>query len=166
MCSLRGYYPAYWFYLEILIECGKLLENNISHYPLKKESRKFVVRFWLHWKPPEGIQFHWRGLINRFLQFKTLRRVIYIPLDGFRIIQNYKPSGWISESLQWNYKLPVRISESLYWNYKPPGRISESLQSNYIPSGWISESLQWIYKPPGKIPPVKYSWEILRNFWG
>ena len=25
------------------------------------ESRKFVVRFLLHWRPPEGILFHWRG---------------------------------------------------------------------------------------------------------
>ena len=31
------------------------------------ESRKFVVRFWLHWKPPEGIQFHWRDLKNRVI---------------------------------------------------------------------------------------------------
>ena len=36
------------------------------------ESRKFVVRFWLHWRPPEGILFHWRALKKCFLQFKTL----------------------------------------------------------------------------------------------
>ena len=30
------------------------------------ESRKFEVRFWLHWRPPEGILFHWRGLKNTF----------------------------------------------------------------------------------------------------
>jgi len=48
------------------------------------ESRKFVVRFWLHWRPQEGIHFHWRGLKKYFLQFKTLRRVIYIPLEEFR----------------------------------------------------------------------------------
>ena len=48
------------------------------------ELQKFVVRFWLHWRPPEGIHFHWRGLNKCCLQFKTLCRVIYIPLEGFR----------------------------------------------------------------------------------
>ena len=50
------------------------------------ESRKFVVRFWHHWRPLEGIHFHWRGLKKCFLQFKTLRRVICIPLEGFRYL--------------------------------------------------------------------------------
>ena len=36
---------------------------------------------------PEGIHFHWRGLKKWFLQFKTLRRVIYIPQEGFRYIE-------------------------------------------------------------------------------
>ena len=31
-----------------------------------------------------GAIFHWRGFKKCFLQFKTLRRVIYIPLEGFR----------------------------------------------------------------------------------
>ena len=31
-----------------------------------------------------GHFFHWRGLKKCFLQFKTLRGVIYIPLEGFR----------------------------------------------------------------------------------
>ena len=34
------------------------------------ESRKFVVRFSLHWRPLEGIHFHWTGLKKFFLQFK------------------------------------------------------------------------------------------------
>ena len=50
------------------------------------ELLKFVVRFWPHWRPPEGIQFHWRGLKNRLLKFKTLRRGIYIPLERFRYL--------------------------------------------------------------------------------
>ena len=33
-----------------------------------------------------GFYFHWRGLKKCFLQFKTLRRVIYIPLEGFRYL--------------------------------------------------------------------------------
>ena len=48
------------------------------------DSKKFVVRFRFYWRPPEGFYFHWRGLKNCFLQLKTLRRVIYIPLEGFR----------------------------------------------------------------------------------
>ena len=38
------------------------------------ESRKFVVRFSLHWRLPEGILFHWRGLKKCFF---------YMPLEGF-----------------------------------------------------------------------------------
>ena len=44
-----------------------------------------LVRF-DSWTPLEGIYFHWRGLKKCFLQFKTLRRVIHIPLEGFRYI--------------------------------------------------------------------------------
>ena len=36
--------------------------------------------------PLEGTYFHWRGSKRCFLQFKTLRRVIYIPLEGFRYL--------------------------------------------------------------------------------
>ena len=48
------------------------------------DSKKFVVRFRFYWRPPEGFYFHWRGFKKCFLQLKTLRRVIYIPLEGFR----------------------------------------------------------------------------------
>ena len=51
--------------------------------PEDAESRKFIVKFSLHWRPPEGIHFHFRGLKKFFLQFETLHRVIYIPLWGF-----------------------------------------------------------------------------------
>ena len=37
---------------------------------LKIESRKFVVRVRLHWRPPEEIHFHWRGLKNAFYNLK------------------------------------------------------------------------------------------------
>ena len=59
---------------------------NFENLKDPMESRKFAVRFWLQWRPPEGIHFHWRGLKKCFLQFKTLRRVIYIPLEGFRYL--------------------------------------------------------------------------------
>ena len=50
-------------------------------------------KFWLHWRPPEGIHFHWRGLKKCFLQFKTLRRVIYNFTGGIQISFQgvYKP---------------------------------------------------------------------------
>ena len=49
-----------------------------------QDSKKFVVRFRFYWRPPEGFYFHWRGFKKCLLQLKTLRRVIYIPLEGFR----------------------------------------------------------------------------------
>ena len=77
---------------------------------------------------------------------------------------NYKASGWISESLQWNYEpqgkyvspyrgfIPTeKIYETLQCNLKPPRKISESFQRNYKPLGKISESLKWNYKPLGRI---------------
>jgi len=48
------------------------------------DSTKFIVGFRFYWRPPEGFYFHWRGFKKCFLQFKTLRRVIYIQLEGFR----------------------------------------------------------------------------------
>ena len=48
------------------------------------DSKKFVVRFRFYWRPPEGFYFHWRGFKKCFLQFKTLRRLIYIQLEVFR----------------------------------------------------------------------------------
>ena len=50
----------------------------------RSEIKKFVVRFWHHWRPlVEGFHFHWKGFKNSCLQFKTFRRVIYIPLDVY-----------------------------------------------------------------------------------
>ena len=34
------------------------------------ESRKFLIRFSLQQRPPEGIYFHWRGLKNRYNNIK------------------------------------------------------------------------------------------------
>jgi len=48
------------------------------------DSKKFIVRFQFYWRSPEGFYFHCRGFKKCFLQFKTLPRVIYIPLEGFR----------------------------------------------------------------------------------
>ena len=45
------------------------------------DSKKFVVRFRFYWRPPEEFYFHWRGFKKCILQFKTLRRVVYIPLE-------------------------------------------------------------------------------------
>ena len=53
-------------------------------FSISMDSKKFVVRFRFYWRPPEGFYFHWRGFNNCFLKFKTLRRVCYIPLEGFR----------------------------------------------------------------------------------
>ena len=50
----------------------------------KCDSKKFVVRFRFYWISPEGFYFHWRGFKKCFLQFKTIHRVIYIPLEGFK----------------------------------------------------------------------------------
>ena len=63
---------------------------------VNQESRKFAVRFWLHWRSPEGINFHWRGLKKAFYnlklyagwftfhwRFRYLSRGIIIPLEGF-----------------------------------------------------------------------------------
>ena len=61
-----------------------LYQYNEDDYRFQFDSKKFVVRFRFYWRPPEGFYFHWRGFKKCFLQFKTLRRVIYIPLEGFR----------------------------------------------------------------------------------
>jgi len=50
------------------------------------DSKKFIVRFCFYWRPPEGFYFHWRCLKKCFLKFKTLSRMNYIPLDGFRYL--------------------------------------------------------------------------------
>ena len=59
---------------------------------LHSESRKFVVRFWFHWRPPEGFIFTGGVWKNAFLQFKTFHwkdsdifpGSFKIPLEGFR----------------------------------------------------------------------------------
>ena len=55
-----------------------LIEISFKTYSFL-ESRKLVVRFWLHWRLPEGIHFHRRVWKNAFYNFK-----LYIPLEGFR----------------------------------------------------------------------------------
>ena len=60
------------------------LKTNISdNFQSHLKVRSKIL---LHWRPPEGFHFHWRGLKNRDLQFKTLRRVIYFPLEGLRYL--------------------------------------------------------------------------------
>ena len=76
--TLSTIFDQFLVFLIFFFVGWRMLKRNFH------ESRKFVVRFWFHWRPPEGILFHWRGLKKRFLQFKTLRRVIYISLEGFR----------------------------------------------------------------------------------
>ena len=76
------------FYLNF--DFYQVIKQQRHHSHLNKEklsindSKKFVVRFRFYWRPPEGFYFHWRGFKKCFLQFKTLHRVIYIPLEGFR----------------------------------------------------------------------------------
>ena len=53
------------------------------------DSKKVVVRFRFHKRPPEGFNFHWRGLKNRYLQFETLLRLIYIQLED----SDFHPGG-------------------------------------------------------------------------
>ena len=60
------------------------LKTNISdNFQSHLKVRSKIL---LHWRPPEGFHFHWRGLKNRDLQFKTLRKFIYIPLEGLRYL--------------------------------------------------------------------------------
>ena len=75
--------------------------------PEDAESRKFVVKFSLHWRPPEGIHFHFRGLKKFFLQFETLRRVIYIPLWGFSY-------------LSWGFIIPLEGFRYPSWGFIIP----------------------------------------------
>jgi len=91
------------------------------------ESRKFVVRF-----DYTGIQFHWRCLKNCCLQFKTLRRVINIPLEEFRSL-----SGGLS--FHW------RDSDILPGVYNFIGGIQISIQGVYNSTGGIQISIQGVY---------------------
>ena len=83
------------------------------------ESRKFVVRF-----DYTGIQFHWRCLKNCCLQFKTLRRVINIPLEEFRSL-----SGGLS--------FHCRDSDILPGVYNSTGGIQLSIQGGFNFTGGI-----------------------------
>ena len=65
----------YFYFLQIHSQLNVSLTNVI-----------WTQRFRFYWKPLGGFYFHWWGLKKCFLQFKTLRRVIYIPLEGFRYI--------------------------------------------------------------------------------
>ena len=84
------------------------LIKHFAHIYIYIESRKFVVRFRFYCRPPEGFYFHWRGLKKCFLQFKTLGRVIYIPLEGFRC-----PSWGVTIPLEgfsyptWGFIIPL-----------------------------------------------------------
>ena len=65
----------YFYFLEIHSQLNVSLTNVI-----------WTQRFRFYLRPLGGFYFHWRGLKKCFLQFKTLRRVIYIPLEGFRYL--------------------------------------------------------------------------------
>ena len=117
-----------WTFIKLI----KNMENNVGSLGWKiLRSENFLHCFCKNLTPLEntaGISFLLEGLRNRSLQFGTLLRVVYIPLDGFwypswRLkipLEGFRYPSWsISESLQWNYKPTGSISESLQWNYKP-----------------------------------------------
>ena len=92
------------------------------------ESRKFVERFWLQWRPPAGIHFHWRGLKKCFLQFKTFRRVIYIQIY---ILGGYNSTGGIHLSFQGVYNSTGGIQLSFQRVYNSTGGIQLSFLGVY-----------------------------------
>ena len=112
------------------------------------ESRKFVERFWLHWRPPEGIHFHWRGLKKCFLQFKTFRRVIYIQIY---IWGGYNSTGGIQISFRGVYNSIGGIQISFLGGYKSTGSIELSSMGGYNSTGGIQLSLMGVYNSNGGI---------------
>ena len=90
--------------------------KNFSHIQYEKnerrqqyiDSKRFVVRFRFYWRPPEGFYFHRRGFK------KTLRRVIYIPLEGFRCpswgiiipLEGFSYPSWCPVESKSYYELP------------------------------------------------------------
>ena len=72
-----------------------------------------------------GISFLLEGFEKCFLQFKTLRRVIYIPLqEGFIIFPGvYNSTEGIQMSFQGVYKSPGGIQISFLWVYNSSGGI-------------------------------------------
>ena len=88
-----------------------------------------------------------------FLQFKTFRRVIYIPIEGFRYLN---PSSEIINP-QEGHRNPFsgvikpqrRITESLQWNYNPPkGHLNPS-------SGIINPQEGYLNPSSGIINPLE-----------
>jgi len=97
------------------------LIKHFAHIYIYIESRKFVVRFRFYWRPPEGFYFHWRGLKKCFLQFKTLRRVIYIPLEGFSYLSRgviIPLEGFRNPS--WGFIIPLEGFKYPFWGYIIP----------------------------------------------
>ena len=62
-----------------LITTMDLLSQKYGFHRVTEVSIKILT-------PLEGIYFHWRGSKRCFLQFKTLRKFIYIPLEGLRYL--------------------------------------------------------------------------------
>ena len=111
------------------------------------ESRKFVERFWLQWRPPAGIHFHWRGLKKCFLQFKTFRRVIYIQIY---ILGGYNSTGGIHLSFQ-GFLIPLGDSDIFPGGYNPTGGIQLSFQGVLNSTGGIQLSFLGVYNSTGGI---------------
>ena len=93
----------------------------------KMKSRKFVVRFWLHWRPHTGwISISLEGFTKSL--FTSWYTLLYIWLEGF---------GYP----YWGFNIPLEGFRSFLGVYKLPGRISESLQWNFNPQkGYLNPS--------------------------
>ena len=133
--------------LAIFLSFCLSVHNTYVQPWLWSESQKFVVRFWLHWRQPEGIQFHWRDLKNRFLQFKTLRRVIYIH-GGIQIsfLGIHNSTGGIQISFLGVYNSTGGIQISFQGRvYNSTGGIQIYFLGVYTSSGGIQISILGVY---------------------
>ena len=139
------------------------------------DSKKFVVRFWLHWGSLERFKFHWRGLENCVLQVETLSRVIYIQLEGFKCpfwglnplegkdILN--PSGGIINPQDGYLNSSSEILNIQEGYLNPSSGIINPKDENLNPFSWNKNLQEWDLNPssgisnPRKdiwIPPVEF----------
>ena len=149
-----------------------LIEISFKTYSFL-ESRKLVVRFWLHWRLPEGIHFHRRGLKKCFLQFQTLlliwvtevRSKILTPLETtwgnsfspeglkkcFLQFQTLHFTGGIQIFFQGVYNFTGGIQIFFQGVYNSTGGIQIFFQGVYNSTGGIQITFQGVYNSAGGI---------------
>ena len=135
---------AIFFVYPPLMWVGEGVKTLISTFLIEHWTKKWVTEVRSKILTPlettGGKTFSLEGFEKKcFLKFKTLRRVIYIPLEGFRYLSRgvYNSTGGIQKSFQWVYISTGGIQISFKGVYNPTGGIQKSFQGVYKSTGGI-----------------------------